>query len=963
MKKILTKSAVVLTFILLACNQFTFGQQAVGIPFGFTNAGASTPSTSVNMAVNAAGQDNSTIIFAQGGTFNFTFANVPYQYIVMSTNGWAALVKSTELTASGSATLTAATAANTNILTVASTAGLVAGMYVSGPNIMGAASAASVGMAQIVAVTSATTFTINLSAPAGGLASGATINYYTPSAAFTAAFGTALPNNNLSGYAGGFPLIAPLWDDLNILAMSYTIGATTNIKWTGKWDKLNATSTLQFGVSFASATGNFTLFYPNVAYTVTGAPSASIGVAGVCTGDFYSLTPLTATTASIDSVTENSTITGTNRQNNIMYTFNPYCPNDACSGVRPAKDLGTINGTCTYRTFSIANATTSGSNICSTTDNRDVWFKFIKPLGSSSVTVTTAATGGCQTATGTTVEVFATCGGASLGCATTSVANPGFGEITVARPCAAETLYVRVTCDGDQTTSGKFQLCVTSGNAVAGGTTCSAPTYICSIPYNQTGMTTAGSGNDYDSLNAVCHTIAMNGEDYVFAYTPTTNQCIRISITSPNDDPAVFIYSNCPDSTGGTTYCLGSAEVLTGTATINSVSLVAGSTYYIVVDNNITGGNTNINFDINITAVGTSNTYDNCATPVNLGSIGSGVSCVFQTYTTECSTPSAAGTVPLPSCIPNSIPRAFIDGVTGDVWLSFTSTFTGSLLVNTQQGAVNPTPNAAMAIYTGTCAALTLYACDYNSGPNGMPTLSIPVINGTTYYVRVWSENPEGQGSFDICFQSACAPPNDLPCSAVLLPLGGTATGFNTCSGSLAEPVNAAQCAIGGTINTVWYKVVVPASGQVHIRTHPLTLTDTQIQAYTFGGNLCSNATVSATSRGCNDDGTACSGGFSDFSDLLSTGLTPGDTLFIAVDGFNSLTGSFEITVIDGTTPAFPPVNQQDCAGAQVLCSTSSVVVADPGFRNNGNICDLPSGAGTCWGNRRTKFSLVPVHS
>lgn len=938
MKKLFTKFLVILTLSLFSAVRFSYGQAAVGMPFGFTNSGANTYTAfTTSVIVNAVGTDNSTAILTPTG-FNFTFADVTYQNILLSTNGWAVLIPSSTVTLATSTTISAALATNQNVLPVASTAGISVGMYVGGPGILGAAGGN--GLAQVTAV-GVGTVTININTSAA-LAIGSALNFYNFSAAAT--YATALPGNGLSTYAGGYPLVASLWDDLATSAFSFSLGATTSIRWTSKWDKANA-ATIQHGISFNN-TNNIVIFYPTLAAYTPTTPSASIGIAGVCTGDFYSMTPTAATTATVDSLVENSTYTGAVRPSNAMFTFNPYCPNDVCTGTRPAKDLGTINATCTFNTYSIVNATNGAAFPCAS-DLRDVWFKFTKPAGVTSVTITTKGTGGCQSATGTTVEAFLTCGGASLGCATTSVTYPSFGELSLSRPCASEVIYVRVTADGDQSPTGKFQLCVKSSTTLAGGTTCSAPTFICSLPYNQTGLTTAGSVNNYDSTTAVCHTLSMAGEDYVFSYTPSVSQCVRISITSPDVNPSVFIFNNCPDSSGGTTYCLGSAEVPTGTATINSVTLTGGVTYYIVVDNGQVGGN--INFDINITTVGTANSYDNCATYASLGTVGSGVSCVYQTYSTECSTPSAAGTVPLPSCVPGSIPAAFIDGVTGDVWLAFTSTFIGSLLINTAPSAVNPSANIAMAIYTGSCGAFSLYACDYNSGPNGYAALSIPVTSGTSYYIRVWSENPESQGNFDICFQSACAPPNDLPCAAVYLPLGGTATGFNTCSGSLAEPPNTAQCVAGGTINTVWYKCVVPASGQIHIRTHPLTLTDTQIQAFTFASG-CSNAATTYVSRGCNDDGTPCSGGFSDFSDLTCTGLTPGDTLFIAVDGFNSLTGSFEITVIDGTTTTFPPVNQQDCAGAQVLCSTSSVVVADPGFRNNGNICDLPSGAGTCWG-------------
>ncbi|MBL0102987.1 MAG: T9SS type A sorting domain-containing protein [Bacteroidetes bacterium] len=931
-------------------------QPGIGIPFGFTNSGAPTATTSVNLAVNAVGQDNSTIILTPTG-FSFNFAGTLYQDVVVSTNGWAALIPASLMTNAGTASLTAATAAGSNILTVASTAGLAPGMYVTGTSIMGAAAAPTVGMAQIVAVTSGTTFTINLSAPPGGLTIGTALTYYTIG---TAAFATALPTNSLSTYAGGYPLIAPLWDDLNILALSYTVGATTNIRWTGKWDKNAASGTLQFGASFSSANGNIAFFYPNLAYTATGAPSASMGIAGVCTGDFYSMTPVTTNTATVDSTVENNLINGSVKPTNVQYTFNPFCPNDNCAAPRPAKDLGTINTTCTYATFSNVNATTSGSNICSTTDNRDVWFKFTKPAGTSNIKISTSAAT-CTAGPGTSIEVFTTCGGTSLGCATTSTANPGFGEMVLNRPCSLEVLYVRVTVDGDVT--GKFRLCVNDiGNNIAGitnGATCATATNICSLPFNQTGLTTAGYGNEYDSTISPCHDPYMNGEDYVFAFTPSSNTCIRVVLTSTGNNPFVGIFDGCPDV--GSTHCVSTAAGSSGTITINSVTLLAGNTYYIVVDNNSLNTTTNIPFDINITSLGTSNTYDNCATPYSLGSIGNNAACVFSTFSTECSSPSPVGAgYPTPSC------GNFTDGVTGDVWLSFTASFTGNLLIRTQPSAANSTADAAMQVYTGSCGAFSLYACDDNSAGSSMPLLSLPVINGTTYYIRVWTVNPANTGSFDLCLTSACAPPNDVPCTAVLVPIGATATGFNTCAGSTNEPPNSAQCTIGGIINTVWYKTVVPASGSISIRTHPLTLTDTQIQAFTLAGG-CANAATTYVNKGCNDDGPDCGvqngQSYHDYSELLINSLTPGDTIFIAVDGYNSQTGTFEITVVDGSSVSYAPVYMQDCAYPFEVCGSSNLSVPDPGPLNFGNVCDF-SPTYDCWqnGERNSLWYRVTVN-
>ncbi len=859
MKKISPQLFLIFIIAFIALNSFKLlAQPGIGLPYGF---GVTSPSanivggTTINMLSIHSGtpamiDEMDTLLAPPGMSINF--GGIIYNQVVVSTNGWLALVPSSALL------------------------------------------------------------------PA--------LNPFPPN-----------PVNSLSTNALGYPIIAPLWDDLSTSVIQYLWAAPVlTVKWTGKWDKTNAVGSNAFGVKIDGTTGIVTCFY-NSAYTPSNA-SASIGIAGICTGDFTSANVISAATAVSDSVIEYAAIA--TKPNNVNYVFTPYNPYDNCA---TAKDLGTMSNVCTLSgNFSNVHATTSGSGMaCAAGEVKDVWFKVVKPLGVLNVRITTSP-GTCQVSAGTTVEVRASCAGPSLGCSSTGTTYPTFGQVDVARPCAAETLYVRVTGDGDAI--GKFRICVMdNGAGVTGGATCSTPTYICALPYNQAGFTTAGSGNQYDSTTTVCHSLYGSGEDYIFSYTPTVSQCVRISVTSAGVNPGVFIYNNCPDSSGtGPTYCLGSAEGVSGTITINSVTLIAGTTYYIMVDNQVAGGS--IPFDISVTSLGTTNTYDNCATPVNFGLINNGQACVLSTYTTECSTPSAAGTVPIPSCISTTnVPRNFIDGVTGDVWFTFSAAFSGALQISTQQSAVNPTANAAMAVYTGSCGALVQYACDFNSGPNGMPSLSIPIVNGTNYYIRVWTENPEDQGNFDICLQSACAPPNDLPCGAVLVSIGGTATGFNTCTGGTSEPVNAAQCVLGGTINTVWYQVVVPASGQVHVRTHPLTLTDTQIQAYTSTGGCGSIATF--VSRGCNDDGPPCGGvGFTDFSDLNVIGLTPGTTLFIAVDGVNSLTGSFEITFIDGATPAFPPIAQQDCGGAQVICSTSNIIVAAPGYRNFGNVCDLPSG-------------------
>ena len=776
----------------------------------------------------------------------------------------------------------------------------------------------------------------------------------TPVGAIPAALsaGGFLNTNQLSTYAGGFPLIAPFWDDLAATAFSSNyIGGVLWVRWTAKIDKTNPSAQPLFWVKIDGNTGIINFYYQNnVAYVITGTPTASIGIAGVCTGDFYSINP---TTPSIDSTLETSNIAL--RPNNYTYTFTPYQWYDNCAS---AKDLGTVGASCVAALFNINNAVSSGSAICATTDTADVWFKIVKPAGISAVLITTSPAGGCQPVTGTSVEVFSSCGVSIPGsCQSASVGpNPTYGETTVFRqPCVAETLYIRVTADGNL--GGKFNICVKQAVAAGlTGSTCATPNWICSIPFPYTG-TTAGFGNDFDSTSSACHTRYMNGEDYVFAYTPPTSGCIKIDLTSTGDNPGVFIFNGCP--TAGGSNCLGSSEILTGAGSINAVALVAGQTYYIVVDNNTTLGNLNNPFTINVTPLaGGPPANDLCSNASALGTIPSGVACVKQTFSTSCSTPSASGTVPIPSCPQlGSIPT-FVDGVTGDVWLKFTAGFAGPLQINTFQSAANTTAKAGMAIYTGACGSNLLVACDDMSGAGGMPSLSLTVANGTTYYIRIWTEHPENEGNFDICFVSSCGPPNDLPCTSTMVQVGQGTVGDNTCANDnpLFEPGNAAQAVGGpGVHNIVWFSTIVPASGSVIVKVNGLGLSNTQIEGFLFPPGLggCSNAIVNKISKGKNNVGGACGGGIASGSQLTIT-ANGGDTLYIAVDGVGSATGTFQISFIDGSNTVFPPVPAQDCPAATVLCNSTPVVVNDPGYSGSGNNCDLinpPTGPlGICFG-------------
>lgn len=111
------------------------------------------------------------------------------------------------------------------------------------------------------------------------------------------------------------------------------------------------------------------------------------------------------------------------------------------------------------------------------------------------------------------------------------------------------------------------------------GANCSNPTIISSLPYSAAGLTTCGYSNDYTSANA-CASVYMNGEDYVFSYTPSSNISVDISLTGTLTWTGIFVTQGCPNSGS----CVAQATSSSGNPSLCSVALTGGTTYYIIVD-------------------------------------------------------------------------------------------------------------------------------------------------------------------------------------------------------------------------------------------------------------------------------------------------------------------------------------------------------------------------------------------
>lgn len=266
------------------------------------------------------------------------------------------------------------------------------------------------------------------------------------------------------------------------------------------------------------------------------------------------------------------------------------------------------------------------------------------------------------------------------------------------------------------------------------------------------------------------------------------------------------------------------------------------------------------------------------------------------------------------------------------------------------------TTSIGFQVYSG-CPGSVGATCLGNGGGSNPVSGTVVLPAAGTYYIVVDTWASPSNATYDIGIISyGAGPVNDLPCSASTLALNTNLSGDNSCSGSASEPAAPACWLTPGNLNTMWYTVVCPASGQLKIRTNLGTLTNTQIALYS---GTCGALTLVA----CNDNAPACGTSTYLNSELTVTGLTAAATYFIRIDGVGNLTGTFDILAIDGSLN-YPYVAGQDCGQPNPVCA-ASISIGDPGYQAYGNYCDFPGGGGNCLasGERGSAWYNIPINA
>lgn len=267
-----------------------------------------------------------------------------------------------------------------------------------------------------------------------------------------------------------------------------------------------------------------------------------------------------------------------------------------------------------------------------------------------------------------------------------------------------------------------------------------------------------------------------------------------------------------------------------------------------------------------------------------------------------------------------------------DVVYSFTPLISGAISINLTS--------------TGTYTGLMLYkGCPgngqggeciaYSQSSSGNKSMCVSVIAYETYYLVIdsWASPSCNPYTINISAPDPLTVPNDLPCNAIEISIGGLVTDNNACASGINEPT-VPSCWTTGNVNSLWYKFIAPASGTVKIKTTLGTLTATQIAVYS---GSCNNLTYVTNS--CNQDAPGVCSGTTSNSEITLFGLNPGNTYFIIVDGENDLVGTYSLQIIDGTEN-WPLIPQQDCSSATLVCNPQTLV-GDPGFVGAGSTCDF----------------------
>lgn len=299
-----------------------------------------------------------------------------------------------------------------------------------------------------------------------------------------------------------------------------------------------------------------------------------------------------------------------------------------CGGPCPACGLGddvcnpiglTVETTCNFVGYNNLGATDSpypGSPGCASYSGEDVWFSVTVP---ASGRVIVDQDDGTITDGGMAIYSGTDCNNLTLlECDDDDSNNGAMPMIDLTGLTIGETLWIRVWDYGGGT--GTFSICAhspvptcTDGimnqdetgidcggvcPACPEGMTCATPLVINSLPYSAF-STTCGMEDDYSAT--ACGSTYMDGEDFIYEYTPAVDETVSANLTNTSGiSMGLFILDDCPSNATAT--CVSYSESDAGLPTICNANLTGGQTYYVVVGSQSTTSCSNFKLNMSVTS-------------------------------------------------------------------------------------------------------------------------------------------------------------------------------------------------------------------------------------------------------------------------------------------------------------------------------------------------------------------------
>jgi hypothetical protein len=637
----------------------------------------------------------------------------------------------------------------------------------------------------------------------------------------TLSFGTAVSSTANDLATGSRNLLAPLWDDIDgrpatpaVAFAGYELTGTGTsrvftFEWRNwEWNYQANAAVISFQVKLYEGTNRIQFVYRQETAAPTAA-TASIGLAGVASGEFLSLAdtspaPVTSTTTSTNSI-------NTKPATGQIYTFIPGTP-VACPAPRTlvatavtatSATLGfTQNGTGgTYTVVygptgfnpatggtTVSGITGSSTNVSGLTPGTVYQFYVTRVCGGTAgnsvqvgpVSFTTTIVNDDPVGA-TTVPITATCTTPTSSTNTGATTTPVNGYTNPSGCAIASTpkdVWFKFTTAATGPTSTAVRIIV--AGTVAGQVRLFSATSAAG-PFTQVACSGGTTNNTQAApLDAAGLTPSTTYYVFVSGYgSGDTQGAFTICVTDPPTcgDPTNATIANVTTTgaqitftpgNGNTSYTVtitpqgGTTTTITPNPTASPITLsglTQATQYTVTIRGNCAGGGTSQTLTGVFTTASPAPANDDCANAATLA-VGTGTTCTVTTGSTAGATASPAS-VPVPTC------GGPTNGPLLDVWYRLTVPANGNLTVTTSAITGSPLTDTVLELYSGTCGALTSIGCSDDATGNYSNVALTGLTAGSTVYARVRSYGTTALGQFGICASGAgaaatCAPVTNL---------------------------------------------------------------------------------------------------------------------------------------------------------------------------------------------------------